>query len=153
MTITDSNKNTVPAEGYKFNITNGQVSGISRVFGSHTQSVHLPSNATFTVAATTITETLAGTKATETIQYVQDVSDATLYHVGSDLTTITAPTTSYGNGHTLGYSFTIANGAVTAMQTTQGNASHSSTHTEQTGPTTSFALGASGGVSETIVYG
>src|SRR5471030_119934 len=139
-------------EGYKFDITNGQVTGIERVFGSHTENLRLPSDATFTVGATNVTETLAGKLSTETIQFVQDASDATLYHVGSGQTIVTDPTTIYG-GHTFGYEFTIANGAVTALQIEEGSSSHTFSHAVQTGPTTSYAVDAGGSVTATAVYG
>src|SRR5471032_1054571 len=138
-------------EGYKFDITNGQVTGIERVFGSHTENLRLPSDATFTVGATSVTETLAGKLSTETIQFVQDASDATLYHVGSQQNTVTMPTTIYG-GHTFGYEFTIANGAVTALQVAEGSSNHTFSNTVQTGPTTTFSVNAAG-VTETSVYG
>src|SRR5476649_530896 len=41
-------------EGYKFDITNGQVTGIERVFGSHTENLRLPTDATFTAGATSV---------------------------------------------------------------------------------------------------
>ena len=152
MSSSDNSATAAPVEGYKFDITNGQVSGIERVFGSHAQTLRLPGDATFTVGATSVTETLAGKQSTETIQFVQDASDAMLYHVGSEQTSVTALTTVYGS-HTFGYEFTIANGAVTAMQVEDGGGSHTFSHTVQTGPTTTFAVDAGGGVTETSVYG
>ena len=139
-------------EGFKFDITNGQVTGIERVLGSHTISLRLPGDASFAVGAGTVTETRTDTHGTETIQFVQDAGDATLYHVGSDLIVVASPTTSYGTDLTFGYGFTIANGAVTAMQVTQGHGTHSTTRTIPAAPASSFALGADGHVTQTSVH-
>ncbi len=138
--------------GYKFDISNGAVTGEERVIGSHTFNLHLPSEATFAVGTGSVTETITGTHASETLQFAADASDATLYHLASDQTVISNPTTLYGNS-TFGYGFTIANGAVTAMSVTHSHGTHTSTHTLHTGPTTTFSVGADGTVTETSIAG
>lgn len=138
--------------GYKFDISNGAVTGEERVIGTHTVSLHLPSSATFTVGSGSVTETITGTHATETLLFTADASDATLYHLASDTTAIASPTTVYGNS-TFGYGFTIANGAVSAMSVTETHGTHSSTHTVDTGPTTTFSVAANGTVTETSISG
>ena len=79
--------------GYKFDISNGQVTGESRVFGDHTISMRIPTDATFSVSTGTVTETLSGERATKTLQFTADSSDATLYHLASEKIVITHPTT------------------------------------------------------------
>lgn len=141
-----------PDAGYKFTVAGGAVTAMTRVDGSHSTTLKLPTGATFAVAATSITETLTGTAATTKLTYVQDAKDATLYHLGSETVTYATPSTVSGS-HTLGYGFTIANGAVTAMQVTEGSGTRTSTHTEKIGATTTFAVGADGSVTETVVRG
>jgi len=141
------------SNGYQFDISNEQVTGETRVFGSHSEKVHIPSDASFSVGSGTVTETLTGTRATDTLQFTADASDATLYHLTSEKTVIANPTTSYGNGGTFGYGFTIANGAVTAMQVTESHGSHTFTHTLHTDPTATFMVNADGSVTETSVAG
>jgi len=138
---------------YKFDISNGQVTGESIVFGTHTVAVHIPSDASFSVGTGGITETITGTRATHTLQFTADASDATLYHLTSEQTVVTNPTTTYDNGSTFGYSFTITNGAVTAMQVTETHGTHTSTHTLRISPTTTFSVGADGSVTATTVEG
>jgi len=129
-------------EGFKFVITNGAVTAMSRVDGTHTANLHLPSNATFSVSGSTVTETLTGTKGTETLQFVQDASDATLYHLGSDVQTFNAG--SSGSA----YTFTITNGAVTGIEHVLGTKSHS----EPIDPTSKYVVGSDGKIVETSVH-
>jgi len=141
------------SSAYKFDISNGQVTGESVVFGSHTVSLHIPTDATFSVGSGSVTETITGTRATHTLQFSADASDATLYHLTSEKTVVTSPTTTYDNGATFGYGFTIANGAVTAMQVTETHGTHTHTQTVHTSPTTSFSVGSDGSVTATTVEG
>ena len=138
--------------GYKFDITNGAVTGEERVFGDHTFSLRIPSDATFTTGTGTVTETISGSRATETLQFTADSSDATLYHLSSETRTITSPTTTYGD-HTFGYGFIISSGAVTAMSVTEGHDSHTHTETLRISPTATFTVGTDGSVTETQVSG
>lgn len=138
--------------GYKFNISGGTVTSEQRVTGSHTTTVRIPDGATFAVGNGSVTETIAGTHATETLQFAVDASDATLYHLVSEKTVVASPTTVYGN-HTFGYSFTIANGAVTAMSVTETHGTHTSTHAVPIDSTTTFSVAADGTVTETAISG
>lgn len=130
-------------EGFKFVITNGAVTAMSRVDGTHTANLRLPSDATFSVSGSTITETRTGTKGTETLQFVQDSSDATLYHLSSDVQTF-SNTSSNGGA----YTFTITNGAVTGVQHVLGTKSHS----EPIDPTSKYVVGSDGKIVETSVH-
>jgi len=131
-------------ERYKFTITNGAVTGLSRVDGPNTSTLRLPTDASFTIGTTGITETRTTTKATETIQFVQDATDSSLYHVASDLLVFNTSTASTNNA----YTFTISNGTVTAMQHLHGNRSHS----EALAPTSKFVVGSDGKIVETSVH-
>ncbi|MFC0168266.1 hypothetical protein ACFFKC_09255 [Pseudoduganella danionis] len=131
-------------EGFKFVITNGAVTGMSRVDGTHTSTMRLPSDATFSIASGSITETRTGTKATETIQFVQDASDSSLYHIFSDLTVFNNTTSSNGGA----YTFTISDGVVTGVQHVRGTSSHA----EAIAPTSQYALSADGKIVETSVH-
>lgn len=138
--------------GVRFDISNGQVTGEERVVGSHTISLHLPADATFVVGTGTVTETLAGSHTTTTLQYVQDSTDATLYHLASETLVVAQPSTTNAHGGVFGYGFTISNGAVTAMSVTEGHGSHTGTHDLRIAPTATFTVG-TGTVTETVVHG
>lgn len=138
--------------GVRFDISNGQVTGEERVVGSHSISMRLPANATFVVGSGTVTETLSGSHATTTLQFAQDSTDATLYHLVSRSLVVAQPSTSNDHGAAFGYGFTISGGAVTAMSVTQGHGSHTSTHEVRIAPTATFTVG-TGTVTETVVHG
>ena len=131
-------------EGYKFVIANGAVTGLSRVDGTHTSTLRLPTDASFTIGTSGITETRSTTKATETIQFVQDATDSSLYHIASDLLVFNTSTSSANNA----YTFTISNGAVTAQQHVHG----SSTNSETLSPTSKFVVGSDGKIVETTIH-
>lgn len=137
--------------GFNFTVANGQVTGFARVIGSHTVNLHLPGNATFAVGSNTITETMTESHETIVRQFVQDSSTASLYHVGSESITILNPTTTYSNGYTFGFGFTIANGSVTAEQITRGGSGHTHTQTVHIPPTASFSVSGTQ-VTETFVH-
>ncbi len=145
---------TVTPQGFGFAITGGQVTAMDQVFGTSTFSLNLPSNATFSVNATanTITETLTGTTATETILYSAEPGNASLYQVSQETTTIVNPTTTTASGHTKGDAFTIANGQVTAMQEVFSGTNFSFTETRQISPTTLFSVNGTT-VTETSIHG
>jgi hypothetical protein len=138
--------------GFEFTISNGQVSGMERVFGSDTFSLTIPSSASFTVGSNSVTETLTGSRATEVVQFVQDASNTSLYHIGMETLTVTSPTTSYDNGVSFGYAFTISNGAVTGMQESFSYAGNTHTHNLFIAPTATFSM-TNTGVTENLVYG
>lgn len=130
-------------EGFKFVITNGAVTAISRVDGTHSVNLRLPSDASFSIGSGTITETRTTTKGTQTIQFVQDASDSSLYHLASDLT-VYSNTASSNNA----YTFTISNGAVTGVQHLHG----SSSHAELIAPTSKYVVGSDGKIVQTSVH-
>ena len=147
------NETAQTAHGVQFTLTNGQVSAMAWVEGSATHTLPIPGNATFTVNGTTVTETLAGTRGTQTLQFTQDATNTALYHITGESLTVANPSTTDSNGHVHGYSFTLSNGAVTAVQRVDG-ASASTTHSHDLAilPGESFAI-SSTGVTETIVSG
>lgn len=147
-----SQSGSSPEQGFEFTVTNGQVTGMERVFGSFTFDLQLPSNATFAVGTNTVTETITGTSATEVIQYTAESGNSSLYQVSEDTVTFTNPSTTSSNGHTLGYSFTVSNGTVTAEQETVGISTHTFSFNVPIPPAAIFSVG-SGTVTETLVQG
>lgn len=131
---------------YKFDISNGQVTGESRVVGSHTVSVHIPIGATFSVGSGSVTETITSARGAQTLNFTADASDATLYHLTSSSTVFAAATSG-------AIGFTIANGTVTAMTVSDTHGNHTGTHTVPISATTSFSVGADGSVTRTEIEG
>ncbi|MCX7174741.1 MAG: hypothetical protein NT159_12650 [Proteobacteria bacterium] len=130
----------------------GKITGMERLLGTDTFDLRLPGNATFAKANNIVTETLTGSYATEVLQYAPDPTNASLYHLSSDTMTIANPSTTNAYGFTRAYSFTIANGAVTGMQSVWGNAGHTYTNSLRQLPTAH--LSSSGNtVTETLVQG
>jgi hypothetical protein len=131
----------------RFTITNGQVTGLERVYGSHAIATGLPANATFAVGAGTVTETLTRGTATATLTWTADPHDATLYHVTQQVLnfdTSAADTPTYG--------FTVSGGAVTAMTQTFGASGH--THTIDVARLVASAFTVEGStVTETAIRG
>jgi hypothetical protein len=147
-----SDSGAPPVEGYEFTISNGQVTGIERVIGTNSFNLPLPGDATFAVGAGSVTETIAHTSATDVIQYVASPTDATLYNLSSETETYANPVTLYADGVTLGYSFTVANGAVTAMQEVLSRGSHTDSFDLPLSPSTTLSI-SGGTVTETSVQG
>ena len=141
------------APQFQITVASGAVTGISEVFGTHTISLHIPSDATFTVGAGTVTETLTGTHETTAITFTTDPANANVFDITNVTTTETTPTTTDDEGGSRGFSFTIASGAVTAEQfsfTDDDGTTHTRTITPP--PDASFTVG-TGTVSETFVSG
>ncbi len=115
------------SSSFKFTIANGQVTGEQIVRGAHTETVHIPTTASFVVATGGITETISGAHVTDAIQYTADPANAGVYLISGETDTVLAPTTTDAKGHVHGFSFTIANGTVTAEQEVEGS-SATSTH-------------------------
>lgn len=143
----------ITPNGFEFTInSSGQVTGMERVLGSYSFALRLPANATFTTAGNIVSETLTGGYATEVLQYAPDSANPAVYHLSSDTLTINAPTTTNSFGQTSGYSFTIADGAVTAMQSVWASGSHTYSNNLLLLPTAH--LSATGNtVTETLVRG
>lgn len=142
----------ISPKGFEFTVTNNQVTGMELVLGTHTFNLPLPSKATFTIGANSVTETWSGSKATEVIQFVTDSTDNNLYHLASDTVTFTNPTTTYVNGLINAYSFTIASGKVTGMQSVWGKADHTHTQNIKFSPTSTFSVNGDM-VTETLIQG
>ena len=148
--------NAKTSAGFEFTITNGQVTGIDTVFGTHTHSLTIPSTASFMITDTAITETLSKSWGTESIVYTLDATDPTLYHITSETKTIAAPSTTDSDGDIHGYAFTIANGAITGVQVVEKDSDddgETETHNRDVLPGQSFNLNADGSVTETILSG
>jgi hypothetical protein len=149
----------ITPQGYGFTISGTQVTAMDRVFGTLTFNMNLPSNAAFAVdtSTNTVTETLAGTNASETIQYTTDPTNASLYHIAQETETITNPATTNIYGRTDGYSFTISSAnQVTAMQKVSGFSTYTFTHNIQLSPAATFAVSGTGTgstVTETALQG
>lgn len=142
----------ITPNGFEFSVNNGQVTGMERVLGAYSYALRLPANATFAVANSIVTETLTGTAATEVLQYAPDATNANLYHLATDTVTLANPATTNAFGQTSAYAFTIANGAVTGMQSVRGYAGNTYTHNLLLAPTAQ--LSANGNtVTETVVQG
>lgn len=170
MSNAQDKQNAKVTAGFEFTLTDGQVTGITTVFGSHTHSLTIPSNASFVVADTVITETLAKSWGTETIEYTQDATDPTLYHITAETKTIADPSTTDDDGDVHGYSFTITDGVVTAVQVVEQHADdgddehdhddlddddggETEIHSRDVLPGQSFTVNADGSVTETILSG
>ncbi|HLZ76981.1 hypothetical protein [Phenylobacterium sp.] len=138
---------------FEFTIVNNQVTAEEAVFGQHTETLRIPSDATFAVGAGTVTETLAGAHATDTIQFTAEAGNASLYQITSETQTVLTPTTTDAAGHVFGFSFTVSNGTVTAEQVVSGSsAANEHTHALHAPPDATFtASGAT--VTETAVEG
>src|SRR5689334_22913847 len=104
---------TAQAQGFGFTVSNGGVTAMLRVSGTHTRDIRIPDDATFTVASGSVTETIAGSAVTEVIQYTAEPTNNSLYHISSETTTLANPTTTSPNGAVHGFSLTIANNTVT----------------------------------------
>jgi len=115
-----------PGGTYAFTLSNGAVTAVQAVNGSHSLNLMLPNNATFAVGTGVITETLTDTHGSSTITYAAEAANPNLYQVSREVETVSAPSVTTPNGGTHGLSFTITNGVVTAEQvtSTEGTASH-----------------------------
>ncbi|MBS0369824.1 MAG: hypothetical protein JSS57_11565 [Proteobacteria bacterium] len=159
MSHAHENLNARTTAGFQFTFTDGQVTGIGLEYGTHTHSLTIPSNTTFTVTDGVITETLTKPWGTDTIQYTQDANDATLYHITSETHTIAEPDTTDSQGHLHGYTFTISDGAVTGVQVVTGTTKDDDddgktiTHNREILPGQHFTLNADGSVTETTLSG
>ncbi len=137
-------------QSVEFTITNGQVSAISASGAGHTHPLHLPGNAVFTVSGTTISEVITSSRGVETLQYVQDASNTSLYHLTSDSLSFTTPGAADSKGGA--YTFTLSDGKVSAVQHVSGTATDSHSHTEPLLSTEQFTVSGSN-IIETSVRG
>ncbi len=128
------------AQGYEFTGADGQVMTMELVNWSGAANLPLPTNATFSVGTASVTETITGLNATRTVEYSADATNSDIYHVTESTMTVTAPTTTTATGNASGYSFTITDGAVTAVQQVFANALHSYSHTVPASPTATFSV-------------
>ena len=141
------------SETFQFTIVDNQVTAEQVVRNGHASAVRIPSDAAFTVGSGSVTETLTGAHATTVIQYVADPATPTDYRVGSVTETVTSPTTVDSHGHVHGFSFTLADGKVTAEQEVSGNSTTSThSHDLRLDPAAQFTVG-TGTVTETTVDG
>ncbi|THD63647.1 hypothetical protein [Phenylobacterium sp.] len=156
MDMTDNETGTGQGTGgraFEFTVTGGAVTAEQAVFGQHTETVRIPSDATFAVGSGTITETLAGTHDTDTTQFTAEAANANLYRVSAETQTVDTPTTTDPNGHVFGFSFTESGTSVTAEQAVFGSsASSTHSHTVPTPPDAEFTVSGST-VTETTVQG
>lgn len=132
---------------YQFTISNNAVTGMQAVAGSHTHTLHLPGDATFTVGSNTVTETLTGQDATTVITYTADAGSTSLYDRSEVTTTFSSPSTAEE-----GFSFTITNGAVTGVQHVETEHGTTQTETVHTPLDAVFTVG-TGTITEQFVHG
>ena len=146
---------SVSPQGYEFTLnSSGQVSAMAYLFGTRTFNLDLPANATFTTDsnAGTVTETLTGKYANESIVYTAETPNASLYQVTQETLTVDTPSTTTSGGYVNGYSFTIASGQVTAMQAVFGSTGSTHTFTLNSSPDTVFSVSGTT-VTETSIHG
>jgi hypothetical protein len=150
----DTNFDTLATGAFQFTIANGKVTAEQAVFGHHTETVHIPTGATFAVGTGTVTETIPGTHATYVIDYAAETGNPALYQVSDITQTVASPTTLAANGHVSGFSFTTgADGAVTGIQAVTGDsATATHAHTLRLPAGAQFATDGTT-ITETTVHG
>ncbi len=138
---------------FTFTMTGGRVTAEQAVFGDHTSNVHIPTGATFAVAAGAITETIVGPNATQTITFTAEASNPSLFQVTSEAATVTTPATVNAAGNVDGFQFPVTAGTVTAEQEVFGlTAAAEQTHAVAIPPDAQFTVGATS-IIETVVQG
>jgi len=102
-------------KNFEFTISNGVVTAIEVVEGDRSQYLRLPKDAVFTVGSGVITETITGRGETQNLTFTQ-IAGSDLYSLSSVTRTISNPSVYAPSGAERGLSFTITDGAVTAVQ-------------------------------------
>ncbi|MEV4783250.1 hypothetical protein [Burkholderia sp. LMU1-1-1.1] len=129
---------------YKFDIPNSVIAGAQRAYESYVANTPIPSVTNLT---TEIVSTAALTASTAT---AWDASNARATSVPPALG---YPHPAGAFDDHVGYSFTVEDGAVTAVQITTKFGTTALSSTLPIGPTTTFSIGADGTVTENSVYG
>jgi hypothetical protein len=138
---------------FEFTVSNDQVTAEAVVFGQHTEAIRIPGDAAFTVTGSTISETITGAHAVDTTTFTPETASPALFQISAQTQTVTSPSTTDADGHVFGYSFTVANGAVTAEQVVTGaSAAAAHIHDLCAPPDASFAVSGAD-VTETVVQG
>jgi|GEM_PF-1284832 len=137
---------------FQFTTAGGTVTAIQAVDDGRTVNLHIPSDATFTVGAGIVTETLTGTHSTTTIDFTAETSNPALFQVTSTTTTVNSPTTLTGDDGARGFSFTVTGGAVTAEQVTFTQDGHSHSANVPIPADAEFTVG-TGTITETLAHG
>lgn len=137
---------------YQFTLTNGQVSSVQWTVGPYSFSETPASNETFTVGGGMVTDSIAYSNAVETVVFAQNSANPANYQIATDTITVANPSTTLSDGSTLSYSFTVSNGAVTAMQESYGNGNFSFNQSLSLIPDATFTLNGNS-VTETWVRG
>lgn len=146
--MSDNEANLQRDLDYQFTMTGPEVTAMQVVLGGQTFDRPLPSNATFAVGASTVTETLIGADATKVITYTQEGGSTTLYDKSDVTLTFANPSTAHG-----GFSFTLGgSGAVTAEQHVETE--HGQTQTENVHiPLDAVFAGGTNSITEQFVTG
>ncbi len=126
-------------EEYEFTISNGQVTGVSGLFGTQTEKLWIPHGATFVVGQGVVTETQTGGGVTQVTTFTQDPINSAAYDLASITDTVVTPQT-VSHGWTSGYQFTVSGGAVTAVHAVSGFGSHTVSCTLPNPPGTAYAV-------------
>jgi hypothetical protein len=151
--LDDEDLRVLDRDAFQFTTTGGAVTGAQLVAGSHTFNLHIPANATFTVAPGVVTETLTGAHETTVIRFAAEPGNPALFQAASVTETVANPTVADHDGDgTRGFSFTISGGTVTAAQVVESDEGRTSTHALNLRPDAVFTAGA-GTVTETFVEG
>jgi hypothetical protein len=104
-----------PKYGFTFNGNN--VTGMKVTYGTQTHTVGIPTNANFAVSTNgglkSVTETIKGTKTTESLVYTAMSPTSSDFLLSSDTLTFNTPSTSPSKGWTQGVSFNLSNGTIT----------------------------------------
>ena len=136
---------------FQFTITDGSVTGIAVTHGDRTQTLRIPTDATFAIGSGTITETITGARGVQTLTFTQSATDSATYTLASSTLTITSPSVAVANGVERGYGFTIADGVVTAVREEVTVGSNSRAHDLKISSTDSFTV-ADGEITETRLH-
>lgn len=139
--------------GVGFTIAGGHVTGMQELIGTHMANLGLPANATFAVGANhSVMETVSNGNTTTTMQFAADASIAGGYRLMAETVNFAHASAMLAGNQVSGYSFTIANGAVTGMQEVLGTTAHPYTLNLAILPTAAFSISGNT-VTETLAQG
>jgi hypothetical protein len=140
--------------GFGFTIGASGVTAMTLMLGTKTIPLTIPANETFVVdsVAGTVKATFTNTNSTAAVLYTQDAVNKSLYHVSSETTTITAPTTTTPYG-TEGFNFIATGAVITGMQEVSTRNTTTTTHTLNVSPNAVFSGAVGATITETTVQG
>ncbi len=139
---------------FGFTIGASGVTAMNLVMGTKIIPLKIPANEKFVVDAVagTVKATFTTAKSTAAVVYGQDPANKSIYHVLSETTTITAPTTTTAHG-TEGYSFITTGSVVTGLQEVTTHKTTTTTQTLHVSPNAVFTGAVGSTITETSVQG